>query len=260
MSEFMQICKQCGLTLPVDEFKKYPSRGEGLRQTTTGRYTICKHCEKMSAYAAKLQKQFESGEMSKDAAAEREALVNYYQSLVDRGLPLVTKPVRKLMGVPDEPKTRRATSKVMEAIAEARRRMEEVNKYAEKCKEAHPQVQEVMDKIEQIVDPTGDARAKWSTAPFVRDFDELPLHCNEPTPVAPDALINTDKIMNALEVLNELLECEFVREPEYYEAVCDEALQVLRSTTDDGKVPSAYTALASQVLEKLDEYSDNYDD
>lgn len=248
MAEFKQTCKQCGLELPVEEFKQYTSRSEGIRRTTVGRYTICKHCEKLSAYAAKLQKRYASGVATETELQEREALRNYYQGLVDKGLPLVTAPVRRLMGVADEPRKRGAKSKVLEMIAEAGRRMETA---ARQVAAEELLMRQAEDKIDREVQAALESTAK----------EIVEGHTLADVPEEPEkeySLVDTDKIMKALDILNELLECEFVREPEYYESVCDDALQVLRGMSDDGKVPSAYTALASQVLERLDEYVDNY--
>lgn len=276
MAEFKQTCKQCGLELPVEEFKQYTPRGEGIRRTTVGRYTICKHCEKLSTYAAKLQKRFESGNATEIELQEREALRNYYDELVAKGLPLVTAPVRRLMGVADEPKKRGAKSKVLTLIAEAGQRMEAA------ARQEATKV-ELMDRAEAKIDREVQAaiedlskevvKASIDAVPGPPSYDDTPSQnskaiqhvmeliskVEEPHMQTMDNVVDTGKIMGALEILNGLLECEFVREPEYYEAVCDDALQVLRGMSDDGKVPSAYTALASQVLERLDEYVDNYE-
>lgn len=276
MAEFKQTCKQCGLELPVEEFKQYTSRSEGIRRTTVGRYTICKHCEKLSTQAAKLQKRFESGNATEIELQEREALRNYYRQLVDRGLPLVTAPVRRLMGVADEPKKRGAKSKVLTLIAEAGRRAE----CAAKQEAARDGLlHRAEDKIDREVQAAVEDIAKdyrYGNLPINAAVTEAPFKIAEQSPVGnsvwganevianaelpvPTPPVDVDTIMKALDILNDLLECEFVREPEYYEAVCDDALQVLRNTTEDGKVPSAYTALASQVLERLDEYADTYE-
>lgn len=264
MSRFMQTCKQCGLELPVDEFKQYQSRSEGIRRTTTGRYTICKHCEKMSAYAAKLNKLHESGNITEGEAAERQALIDYYTDLVDRGLPPATKPVRQLLGI-QEPPRRGAHSKVLEAIEEARRRQEA-------SRAVKPEIEGYNDNASTTGEPTemplpihvtasskidrGMSAAVNGMFKEVMQSTYVPTLSNDgPGMDRVDYLAVTD----ALDKLQSLLRAELVREPAYYEAECDEALQVLRGMSADGKVPEQHKDLANKVLERLDEYADTYE-
>lgn len=91
-----KICKQCGRNLPIEEFRKYVPRGNGIYNTTQGRHTLCKNCEKISARAA--------AALNKNDVEAIEMLREHYTLLQAHGLPPVTAPARKLLGVDDKPK------------------------------------------------------------------------------------------------------------------------------------------------------------
>ena len=91
---FSKPCKQCGRHLSVDNFRKYPARGRGVRATETGYYTICKQCESINTKA--------DYALRKGAEEVIEKLRAHYQLLIDRGLPPVTAAAKRLMGCVDD--------------------------------------------------------------------------------------------------------------------------------------------------------------
>ena len=84
-------CKQCGRVLPIESFRKYQPRGRGVYETTQGYYTICLDCESISRKADRALKKGDTELIEK--------LRDHYKFLQDRGLPPVTAPARKLLGV-----------------------------------------------------------------------------------------------------------------------------------------------------------------
>ena len=102
-----KTCKQCGRDLPVDRFRKYAARGRGVYNTTQGYNTICLDCESISRRADRALK--------KDDAELIEKLRNHYQILNDRGLPPVTAPARKLLGV-DKVRTSSSLDDLLAAV------------------------------------------------------------------------------------------------------------------------------------------------
>lgn len=91
-----KICKQCGRDLQIEEFRKYTPRGNGIYNTTQGHHTICKNCEKISSRA--------SIALSKNDREAIEMLREHYKLLQEHGLPPVTAPARRLLGVDDKHK------------------------------------------------------------------------------------------------------------------------------------------------------------
>lgn len=95
-----KVCKQCGRDLPIEEFRKYVPRGNGVYKTTQGHHTICKNCEKISQRATHA--------LNKGDEAAIVMLREHYRLLQERGFEPATAPARKLLGVDkdDAPKRR----------------------------------------------------------------------------------------------------------------------------------------------------------
>lgn len=92
--DMTKVCKQCGRTLPVDNFRKYTPRGKGIYNTTQGRYTICKDCESVSN---RTNTALKNGD---NAAIEK--LREHYAMLMDRGFPPVTAPAKRILDLVDD--------------------------------------------------------------------------------------------------------------------------------------------------------------
>lgn len=88
-----KACKQCGRDLDIERFRKYKPRGRGAYETSTGYYTICKDCESISNRAA--------AALKKGDEETLKLLREHYQTLSDKGLPLVTAAARRVLGVDD---------------------------------------------------------------------------------------------------------------------------------------------------------------
>ena len=90
MDSAIKRCKQCGRELPVSRFRRYKSRGAGVRNTNTGYNTLCRDCESISNRAAAALKRGDEDTLSK--------LRTHYKALQDRGLPPVTASARRVLG------------------------------------------------------------------------------------------------------------------------------------------------------------------
>ena len=94
-------CKQCGRTLSIESFRKYPYRGQKKYSgTKQGHYTICYDCEAVERHAMRLLKKKQNGELTGDVASQIQEVAQHYTKLTKRGLPPVTKNAKLIVGQP----------------------------------------------------------------------------------------------------------------------------------------------------------------
>ena len=94
-------CKQCGRTLNIESFRKYPYRGEGkYNNTKQGHYTICYDCEAVERHATRLLKKQENDELTPELTLQMQKVIAHYTTLTKRGLPPVTKNAKLIVGQP----------------------------------------------------------------------------------------------------------------------------------------------------------------
>ncbi len=79
----MKVCKQCGIQQVEDNFRKYYSRGNGIRNSTQGRNTVCLKCEKLNATINRI---YRAGAKNEREEALLTQAAEYYKHLVDKGL------------------------------------------------------------------------------------------------------------------------------------------------------------------------------
>ena len=229
MTETIQMitCKQCGRDLPEAHFKKYKSRSTGQRSSTVSRYTICKTCEKMEAYANKIQKRVDTGVATDEDLKDRESIMYHYQRQIDAGRDIVTAAARRLMGLPELVKRRGAPSKLRDLLASYEQPVD-INQY-------------------------DDAGRCASDTPVSNDVEQIEWPVNETTEEC-----DAETSQTFAERLERLLTMPLTEEPYYYDCECDALMSEIKMS-NDGQMPIELIALASEVLERLDEYADNYE-
>jgi hypothetical protein len=202
----------------------------------------------MSAYADKLHKRYEKGTATAEDLEERAALMNYYQSLVDAGQPLVTAPVRRLMGVAEPNRRKGAPSKVLDMIADVQARRKDE---ADRCAEIEVAAKSITDSAKTCADAI-----KHHVEDVIETAEQIVDNHRDPELSPRREYTKTDAdVALAIGVLDELSKLVFTEDASVYEERCDAAMKVIRDA-NGGFVPKEYESLASEVIEKVEDYID----